>query len=241
MNDTTRLSMVSLGPGDPGLLTLSAARALLDARAILVPTKSDSGDLKGSRSYQTLERFSDFSRAFLSRPFRLSGEGAPAIIPVHTPMRYRKADWERHLDLILAALEEHGTVASVTMGDAGVYSTVYYILDLMKEQFPELHESASVIPGITSFSQASSLAKTPLCVGKSILEVRLFDGESPPKTTVYMRPRHNMRFDGISAAGDLQTFQHLNFEDQKIYAGPPRSADNYMTLTIDFCHRDPVE
>ncbi len=233
------ITFISLGPGDPGLIPLKSCKILIESDAILIPTKSQSGDLENSRTYQILKRLEDESADTFINPFRMSGEMAPQLIPVYTPMRYRREDWELQMNTVLEAAGKFNKVCYVTMGDAGIYSTVYYLLDLIKELKPELDDKCRVIPGITSFSQASSMLKKPLCVGKTSLRIDNFSnatqqGEVTPETTVYLRPRRDTLMSKISTDGDVYTFKYLNFEGESIHSGLPVATDEYLSLTIDF-------
>lgn len=242
-DSTKGIQFLSLGPGDPGLIPFHAIRIMLEADAIVIPTKSPEGDLEKSRTYQTLVKLEEYGKDLLAKPFRLRGDGAPALIPAYTPMRYKREDWENQLEVVLSAHKTYGKVAYVTLGDAGIYSTVYYLLDLIQEKEPELHERCTVIPGITSFSQASAMIKKALCKGSTPLVIDSFsnaatDPGSQPATTVYLRPRRNLLLDRIGTTGEVFTFKYLNFPGESIQKGLPDSPDEYLTLTIDF-HENP--
>jgi precorrin-2/cobalt-factor-2 C20-methyltransferase len=241
MNTNKGISFLSLGPGDPGLIPLTAVRILLDSDAIVIPTKSPDGDLSSSRTYQTLVRLEAETKDTYIKPFRLSGDGAPRLIPVFTPMRYKKEDWENQLKTVLEAWRTFRQISYVTLGDAGIYSTVYYLLDLIKESEPDLHERSEVIPGITSFSQASSRVKKALCKGSTPLIIDSFSNavlteneKNSPATVVYLRPRKNLNLKDMGVTGEVITFKYLNFEGESITPGLPENPDEYLTLTIDF-------
>lgn len=239
MKSVPEITFISLGPGDPGLVPLRSCKILLQSDAILIPTKSPDGDLKTSRTYQILQRLEEETADSFVKPFRMTGQDSPKLIPVYTPMRYKLEDWERQLEVLLTAIKKYSKVSYVTMGDAAIYSTVYYLLDLIKESKPELYERCSVIPGITSFSQASSLIKKALCKGSTSLRIDSFsnavrEDESVAETTVYLRPRRDILLSKLTVGGEVYTFKYLNFEGESCQKGIPESPDEYLTLTIDF-------
>jgi len=143
------------------------------------------------------------------------------------------------VETLYGVLETHGDVCFVTLGDAGIYSTVYYLLDRIALQRPEVYERVEVIPGVTSFSQASALAKHPLCVGESQLRIVPLLEKELPTTTVYMRPKIGMATDAIPEAGTMMSFEDLGFAGERIHAEKIPTIRRYMTLLIDFFVKDP--
>ena len=189
-----KLTMVSLGPGDADLITLKALDALRGCDAIGVPTKSPAGSFARPLTHRIVTQL--MAQHGFVRP----------IFPVYTPMRFREEDWQAQVETLYGALETHGDVCFVTLGDAGIYSTVYYLLDRIALQRPEVYERVEVIPGVTSFSQASALAKRPLCVGESQLRIVPLLEKELPTTTVYMRPRIGMPTEAIPEEGTMMSF-----------------------------------
>jgi precorrin-2/cobalt-factor-2 C20-methyltransferase len=214
--------MVSLGPGDAELITLKALRALQEAETICVPTKSADRSFERSLTHRIVAKLMEehgFSKT---------------MIPVYTPMKLRAEDWEHQVDTLIDAVERHGQVAFVTLGDAAVYSTVYYLLDLIKERDTDLYAQCDVIPGITSFSLASAMARKPLCVGESRLEIVPLLDKALPTTTVYMRPKIGMTTEAIGERGEMFTFEDLTFATETITPRKIPVVKRYMTLLIDF-------
>ncbi|WP_297439924.1 precorrin-2 C(20)-methyltransferase [Sulfurimonas sp.] len=216
-----KLYMVSLGPGDFELVSLKALRVLKQSDAICVPTKSK-GSFEKSISYKIVKK--------LMNEFGFNKE----IIPLYAPMQFKKEDWQSQVDAILEAFTCRDKVSFVTLGDSAIYSSVYYLLDLIKEQNADVYENAEVIAGITSFSQASAVIKKPLCVGDSALEIVPLLGKDVPKTKIYMRPKIGMDTAVIKEQGSLYTFENLNFKDENIVKGKKSRVEKYMTLFIDF-------
>jgi len=222
----TKLYMVSLGPSDYELVTIKALKALKKSGAICIPTKSSDNSFKRSITYKIVK---DLMNEF--------GFDKP-IIPVYSPMNFKKKDWQYQVDLIQKGIKEYKSVSFVTLGDAAVYSTVYYLLDIIKKQDKKLYKRSEVIAGITSFSYASSRLKKPLCLGDNRFELIPLLGKEVPSTKVYMRPKVGMDTKEIDESGTIYTFENLNFQGEHIQKGKLERVRKYMTLMIDFVKRE---
>jgi len=219
--------MVSLGPGDVELLTIKALDRLKKCDAICVPTKSSDGSFTKSLTYKIVTKLMELHN--FQKP----------TIAVYSPMNYKHQDWLNQVDTITNTLQKYDKVAFVTLGDAGVYSSVYYLLDIIEQDYPTLYNNTEVIAGITSFSQASSLVKKPLCVGDSRFEiVPLHKQDGIKTTTVYMRPKIGLDTKHIQSQGDIYTFENINYQGESITKGKVSKVSKYMTLFIDFFTKD---
>ena len=217
-----KLFMVSLGPGDIDLITVKGLEVLKRVDVICVPTKSSDNSFSKSLTYKIVSK--------LMQKHNFKKE----LIPVYSPMRFNLEDWEAEAEVIIRACEENKKVAFVTLGDAGIYSSVYYILDIIKEKNFELYKTSEVVAGITSFSDASARVKKPLCLGDSALEIVPLLDKKVPKTSVYMRPKIGMETSSIKEEGKIYSFENLNFESEKIYERKIDRVKRYMTLFVDF-------
>ncbi len=213
--------MVSLGSGDYELVTIKALKVLKESDVIFVPTKSE-GNFKRSLTYKIVSK--------LMKEFGFE----KSLIPLYSPMKFKVKDWQRQSKEIINAFESYEKVSFVTLGDAGIYSSVYYLLDFIKELDSAIFENTTVIPGVTSFSDASARIKKPLCVGDSSLEIIPLLEKEVPKTKVFMRPKIGMNTDMIDSSGEIYTFENLNFQDEKITPRKIEKVDRYMTLFVDF-------
>ena len=217
-----QLYMVSLGPGDIELITIKALKALQNSDAICIPTKSKDSSFTKSLTYKIVKS--------LMKEHNFSNP----IIPVYTPMHFKKEDWQYQVDVIYSGFEQNSSLSFVTLGDSAVYSTVYYLLDIIKVQNPKLYCNTEVIAGVTSFSQASARVKKPLCVGDSRFEIVPLLDKKVPTTTIYMRPKIGMDTDNILEKGDIYTFENINYQGEDITPYKKSKVEKYMTLFIDF-------
>jgi precorrin-2/cobalt-factor-2 C20-methyltransferase len=222
----TKLYMVSLGPGDVKLLTYKALEAFRTSDAICIPTKSPDKSFEKSISY-----------TIVKDALLLLGISRK-LIPVYSPMRFNPQDWQSEADVILKSAKEHKTISFVTIGDAGIYSSIYYLLDIIKTKNPKLHKNCEVIPGVTSFSAASAEVQKPLCLGDEELLIKPINPRGEVKTTeILMRPKLGMETDTLGE-GDFYTFENMYLKDAKITPAKIKKVKRYMTLFINFVSRD---
>jgi len=217
-----KLFMVSLGPGDIDLITVKALEVLKKSDTICIPTKSEDHSFKKSLTFKIIDA--------LMKKHNFEKN----IIPVYTPMHFKKEDWQYQVDILTNQLKKDDTVSFVTLGDAGVYSTVYYLLDIIKLQDENLYENSEVIAGVTSFSNASAKVKKPLCIGDSSFSIVPLLDKEVPDTKVYMRPKIGMDTSVIETKGECYTFENLNYDAQNIVPYKIEKTKKYMTLFIDF-------
>ncbi len=221
-----KLYMVSLGPGDVELLTIKALNAFKECDAICVPTKSEDQSFDKSISYK-----------IVSAALELLGI-EKKIIPVYSPMRFIQQDWVNEAEVIVQSAQEYGTVCFVTLGDAAVYSSIYYLLDIIKKKNFELCNGCEVIAGVTSFSAASAEVKKALCLGDEELYIKPINPRFEVKRTeILMRPKIGMDTTSLGE-GDFYTFENMYLEDAKITASKIKKVQKYMTLFLNFAKRD---
>jgi len=220
-----KLFMVSLGPGDAELLTYKALKAFEASDAICVPTKSEDNSFTKSISYK-----------IVSDALQLLGI-KKELIPVYSPMRFNHDDWEHEADIILDTLKKYNSVSFVTIGDAGIYSSIYYLLDIIKQKNPQVYENCKVIPGVTSFSAASAEVQKALCLGDEELLIKPINPRGEVKTTkILMRPKLGMDTE-VLGEGDFYTFENMYLNDAKITPSKIERVKKYMTLFINFAKR----
>ena len=217
--------MVSLGPGDVELLTLKALNAFKECDAICVPTKSKDGTFTKSITHTIVEE----ALSFLGIEKKL--------IPVYSPMQFNPKDWENETDIVLQTLKEYEKVCFVTLGDAGIYSSIYYLLDFIKTKEFEIYEKCEVIAGVTSFSAASAASKKALCLGDEQLTIKPINPRGEVQTTeILMRPRIGMETKSLGE-GDFYTYENMYLKDEKITPSKIEKVKRYMTLFINYARR----
>ena len=133
-NRVGKLYGVGVGPGDPELMTLQAARLLRECATIAVPTTGK-----------------DRSVAYEIGKGAVPEIAAKELLEVHMPMirdpLLLEVSHEEVTMKIITELEKGKDVAFLTLGDPSIYSTYIYIHDKVVARGYD----AQIIPGIPSF------------------------------------------------------------------------------------------
>ncbi len=175
---------LGVGPGDPELITLKAARVLNVADVV-------------------------FAAASTKNSYSLALSIAKPHIPDLTPVRMltfpmthdkeeKKTAWQAHANTIIEELTQGKKVAFITLGDAMTYSTYGYILKYVQEIAP--HFPIVSIPGITSYQAAAACLNTPLVEGEDSLMLisganggdRLRECSPKPEAAVFLKAYRNV-------------------------------------------------
>lgn len=141
---------VGVGPGDPELMTLKAARILQQAQVIAYFAKRG----KDSNARSTAAQFigADAEQLALAYPFTV--ELAPNHPEYISAMR---AFYDGAAAQIAERLEAGSDVAVLCEGDPLLYGSYMYLHDRLARHFTSL-----VVPGITSFAGCAAGAGIPL-------------------------------------------------------------------------------
>jgi precorrin-2/cobalt-factor-2 C20-methyltransferase len=154
-----RLIGVGVGPGDPELLTLKAARALAEADVVAHFAKA------GRPSN---------ARKVVEGRLRVGIEELPLRYPVTTELpradcAYRTA-LAKFFDHSAAAIARHldsgRTVAVISEGDPLFYGSYMHLHVRLSPRYP-----TEIVPGVTAMSGCWSLAGAPIAQGDDVLVV----------------------------------------------------------------------
>ncbi|BBY83345.1 precorrin-2 C(20)-methyltransferase [Mycolicibacterium pulveris] len=154
-----RLWGVGLGPGDPELVTVKAARVISEADVV---------------AYHSARHGRSIARG-IAEPYLRPGQIEEHLVyPVTTettdhPGGYAGAmeDFYREAaDRIAAHLEAGRDVALLAEGDPLFYSSYMHMHTRLTQRF-----DAEIVPGVTSVSAASAATGTPLVQGDEVLSI----------------------------------------------------------------------
>ena len=144
---------LGVGPGDPELVTLKAARVLNSVDVVFAAAST-----KNSYSLAVS----------IAKPHI---PNLTAVRMLHFPMSRDKeelqAAWRGHARTSIAECEQGRNAAFLTLGDAMTYSTFGYIIRHVKALNPEVPIVS--VPGITSYQAAAAATNTPLVEGEESL------------------------------------------------------------------------
>ncbi|WP_326546403.1 precorrin-2 C(20)-methyltransferase [Mycolicibacterium sp. ND9-15] len=159
MSDRGVLWGVGLGPGDPELVTVKAARVIGDADVV---------------AYHSARHGNSIARG-IAEPYLRPGQVEEHLVyPVTTetadhPGGYAGAmeDFYRESAARIAAhLEAGRNVALLAEGDPLFYSSYMHMHTRLTQRF-----DAVIVPGVTSVSAASAAVATPLVQGDEVLTI----------------------------------------------------------------------
>jgi len=137
---------VGVGPGDPDLMTIKAARILRQVSCICVPRGREEG--------------SSLALSIIEGVVDLSGKD---IVEAYFPMKKTRSDaaddelperWNETAANILKRLEKGIDVAFITIGDPTIYSTFFYLYDRLMDLKPDIF--IDIIPGVSSITAAAA-------------------------------------------------------------------------------------
>lgn len=148
------IHLVGIGPGDPELLTIKAARLLGEADIIYVPQSNYEG-----------RSVSDGIIAPHANPDKIRH----VAISMRSPERGTDPAYAR----LAEEMAEHGLhgrrIVYVSLGDTLLYSTAQYL----GRELDTLGVPHAYVPGIPSFTAAASYGRVPLAAGREGLVVHV--------------------------------------------------------------------
>ena len=220
-----KLYGVSVGPGDPELLTLKAVRVIREADVVAVPNIGH----KRQTAYAIAEEY-------------LQGK---ELLDCSTPMtKDRKVVLAAYEDIagkLCDLLEQGKSVAYLCLGDIAIYSTYIYVHDIVVARGYD----AQIIPGVTSFCAVAAKLGTALCEGPERLLIApvmasdVDDILDVPANKVFMKSGkavHELR-DKLAEHGQLEhasMVANCGLPDEKVFPHFADIADDtdYFSVVI---------
>ncbi len=145
---------IGLGPGDPELITVKAARILRSCDVIFTVISANVQDSTSENIVRALEP---------------KGRIVRLVFSMSRDRDVRARQVQDNADAIVRELREGRSCVFTTLGDALSYSTFGYVLPLLREAIPDL--SIEIVPGITSWSTLAARAGQVLVENRETLRV----------------------------------------------------------------------
>lgn len=187
---TGTLYGIGVGPGDPELMTLKAARILKDVDIVFTASSAKN---TYSMAVNTARQHIPETTPVVTLPFPMTKDKAKT-----------QTAWEHNAGKIIEHLEQGENAAFLTLGDPMTYSTYGYVLKNIRTLAP--HVSVETIPGITAYQAAAARINTPLVEGEESLLIvsgvrgggRLRTDSGNAENVVFMKAYRNVE-DIVSA------------------------------------------
>jgi precorrin-2/cobalt-factor-2 C20-methyltransferase len=161
---TGTLHLVGVGPGDPDLLTLKAAKLLAAVPVVAYPSIGEDSALAF-----------DIARQHLNA----DAEHLPIAIPMSVDRGPAQAAYDSAAEAILAYLRDGRDVAYLCEGDPLFYGSAMYLVTRVAP-----HAPIATIPGVTSLTAAAAAISRPLAARNELLKILpapLSDAELRPE------------------------------------------------------------
>ena len=217
---------VGIGPGDPELVTLKAVNTVKKCNIIAVPGTEAKEALAYRIAEGVIPEISD-----------------KTVIAFPMPMeRDKESLGESHLknaEKIADLLKKGEDVAFLTLGDPGIYSTFFYLCEILKDKGYDIE----IISGVSSFSAAAAKLLTSLGqwdASVHIMPAKQFLGLDEPSkkdTYVIMKPRGDINAlkEKLKNAGmEAKAVENCGLDGEKIYNNCDEIPDEmgYFTVII---------
>jgi precorrin-2/cobalt-factor-2 C20-methyltransferase len=179
---------VGVGPGDPELITLKAAKILKAADIICVPkSHADKPSMALGMVKQVLaER-----------------QIPPQILELVFPMSKDELSvrtlWTKNAAIVASKAFEGKTLVFITLGDPMFYSTFLYLYQHIKEGYPQI--PLEIVPGVTSITACAASAKLPLAEKEEVVAIipsdldseRIAETAKHVSNLVFMKCAHRLK------------------------------------------------
>lgn len=216
---------VSVGPGDPEHMTIKAINTIKQADVIAFSGKNVKEAVAYNIASQTVPEISDKTLLMLEMPMSKDRE---RIAEAH------KQAAVKIKELLVAGKD----VAFLVLGDATIYSTFMYLMEIVsKEGF-----DTQVISGVTSFCAAAAITDTALCQWNEELIIVPTSHQIPKKfedgkNYILMKAGNNLvdiRERIIESNRDAVCVENCGMTDEKVYQGVHNIPDSagYYTIVI---------
>ena len=149
---------IGIGPGDPELITIKAAKALETADIICIPKSNVN---KPSLALTMVKKILEGRK--------VEPEMLELIFPMTKDEISNKALWAKNASIIAQKAAANKVIAFITLGDPMFYSTFINLYQSLKEEHPNL--KLEIIPGVTSLTACAASAMIPLAEKEEVVTV----------------------------------------------------------------------
>ena len=138
----TPVTFLSLGPGDPELLTIKALKTLKDADVVIVPATRNNEGITKSRATDIISEWCDENRLMVYELPMLKDRQAVSLV------------YDRIFADCVRLYHEGRRIVVAVEGDVSIYASIHYVMERLEEASIPVVQSA----GIPSFITAAASA-----------------------------------------------------------------------------------
>ncbi len=160
------ITFLSLGPGDPDLLTLKAVQTLREADVVYVPATA-TGLSVADGATPAAEAPVRSRAADVAARWCRPGSLRPFVLPMRRDRREAQAAYDRLCEVLRREHEDGRNAVVAVEGDVSIYASIHYVLDRLREAGLPVSQQ----PGIPSFIAAAAMADLSLCSQREHLVV----------------------------------------------------------------------
>ena len=197
---------VSIGPGDPGLLTVKAMDVISDSKYIATP-HTGTGESLALSIVSKARDLSDKEILLLEFPMTKDKD---ILVESH----------KNAAESIMDILDNGYDVAMLNLGDITIYSTFAYVMDILLDEGYDV----DLIPGVTSFCASASVLKLGLTTMNEPLHIIPASGIDIKEALQMPGSKVLMKI-GRSMPKLIEAVKDLNLEDN-VYAVENCGLDN---------------
>ncbi len=183
-SDSTSLTIVGVGPGDPSLLTIAAVDAIKKAKVIVSPVSDDN---KKSFAAEIVKKYTKFKKN----------------IPIIFPMAREGFDpdeiWSNAVEKIAKFINNGESVVLLCLGDTSLFASSSNILRIIKNNYPQI--ITKTIPGISSLSAAAALSDFDLVKKGETLIIKECPSSNSELTSLFKESKENKTVLAIMKVG----------------------------------------
>ena len=149
---------IGIGPGDPELITIKAAKALKTADIISIP-----------KAHENKDSFALSIVKDILKDRKQPHELLELVFPMTKDENELEKQWNENARIIAEATRAGKTVAFITLGDPMFYSTFIHLCKKMKKEHPDV--KLEIIPGVTSLTACAAVSKIPLAEKNEVVTI----------------------------------------------------------------------
>jgi precorrin-2/cobalt-factor-2 C20-methyltransferase len=149
---------VGVGPGDPELITIKAAKVLQTADIICIPKANvDKPSLAVTMIQQILNER------------KVKPEMLELIFPMTKDDISNQELWDKNANIIAQKMNMSKTVVFITLVDPMFYSTFIYLYQSLYKRYPKIE--LEIVPGVSAFNACATSARIPLAEKEELITV----------------------------------------------------------------------